>query len=277
MLYRSRGNVGHVWGGGNRAHYNGVTSTVFAAADGTTTPCVCPCVPEVRADCGPPLPTPVEYLGATGNDTAHPQLWGRVGGSICPGAPVVVGFVWSKITREPTLPYCAGSTSEIITATAQPQDFNHCVEQVPPSTYYVRAYVRGALGGAPEYSVVNNATFTVALEAAGVTCRPGTLVALVAAVAIDTTATFVGTFDVPSGYTVTGVGFLWASDPADLTLALCAGTVSVTPIASPFTIDVPGFAVGTHYARAYVTTVNPAAASVTELSPAYRSVTVEAP
>jgi hypothetical protein len=150
------------------------------------------------------------------------------------------------------------------------------VEQVPPGTYFVRAYVRCTVGGAPEYSVVNDETFTVTLETS-VTCRPGTLVTMVSATAVDTTAAFVGAYDVPSGYTVTGVGFLWASDPADLTLALCAGTVSVTPIASPFTIDVPGFAVGTHYARAYVTTVNPAAASVTELSPAYRSFTVEAP
>jgi hypothetical protein len=113
----------------------------------------------------------------------------------------------------------------------------------------------------------------VALEAAGVTCRPGTLVALVAAVAIDTTATFVGTFDVPSGYTVTGVGFLWATDPADLTPERCDGTVAVPTIASPFSKTVTGFAAGVHYVTAYVTTVNPASTLVTEVSPTYATFT----
>jgi len=273
-LYRSRGNVGTVWNGAYKSRQG--TSTTYTAADGTTAPCVCPCTVELRADCGPALPTPVTFLGTTGNDTAHPQLWGRIGGSICPGIPVTVGFVWSKLTREPTLPRCAGFTSDVLTATAQPQDFSHCVEQVPPGTYFVRAYVRCTVGGAPEYSVVNDATFTVTLETS-VTCRPGTLVSMVSATAVNTTAAFVGAYDVPSGYTVTGVGFLWASDPADLTLARCTGTVSVTPIVSPFAISVPGFSPGTYYARAYVTTVNPAAVSVTELSPAYATFVVDEP
>lgn len=182
-MYRNRGNVGVTWGETNTAVKLRIPPVACCTPEELATPRASAVDAAIAETCVPPAP--VVMLGVSDNSTPHVLLQGRVAGVGMPppgpgsgppsalGAPLAVGFVWSKLDPAVTLTTAAGGTRDITYTTVQSAEFSHCVRDAKPGTYYVRAYARFALGGDITYSAAEDAvTFTLLPPTAGAICRP---------------------------------------------------------------------------------------------------------